>query len=294
MARVSYAVVTPVRDDAANLKRLGRCLSAQTIEPTAWVIVDNGSSDGTPEVAERLSVDHEWVRTASVPGEASPVPGAPIVRAFHAGLAFLSEPVDVVVKVDADVSMSPDHFERLVQAFDDDPELGIAGGCCYELDDEGEWRPTVVAGQHVRGAVRAYRRECLEQLLPLPERTGWDTVDELQAEVRGWNVSTVLSLRFDHHRSVGERDGGPTRRWRAKGSAAHYVGYSPTYLLLRGLYNAKSDPAALTMISAYAMSALRREEQHPDRSARSVLRRQQRLRNLPARARELRRSRPPA
>lgn len=282
-----YAVVTPVRDEEENLARLASCLLAQTLLPARWIIVDNGSSDGTGGLAHRLAQAHAWVTTASARGEARAVPGAPIVRAFHAGLAQLQEEVDVVVKVDADVSVDAAHFETLLAAFDADPSLGIAGGHCYELEGE-EWLPTQSNGTHVRGAVRAYRRACLDELLPLAERTGWDTIDEYQAAVRGWTTARVDGLRFKHHRAVGARDGGRSRRWQAKGSAAHYVGYRPLYLVLRALYNSRSDPAALAMIWGYTAAAARREPRHPDRDARALVRQNQTIARALARGRAVR------
>ena len=155
MAGSTYALVTPVRNEAANLDRLAASLDAQTRSPLRWVIVDNGSSDATLDVANAFAAERDWVRVISVPAEAGPPrPGAPIVRAFHAGLCELDCDPDVTVKLDADVSMDAHHFERLLAAFDADPTLGIASGTCLEERD-GEWTPVRVARGHVRGAVRA-------------------------------------------------------------------------------------------------------------------------------------------
>jgi glycosyltransferase involved in cell wall biosynthesis len=287
--RLSYDVVTPARDELENLRRLADSLAAQTVRPSRWVVVDNGSSDGTREEAERFAGEHPWVLVVDAPGDAAARPGAPIVRAFHAGLAALGDLADVVVKVDADVSFPADYFERLLADFAAEPRLGIAGGVCWERED-GAWKPTQVTGEHVRGAARAYRRECLEQLLPLPEETGWDTVDELQASVAGWQTRLLTQLRFDHYRAVGARDGSRTARWVAKGRASHYLGYRPAYLAVRAVHNARTDPAALAMIAGYVEAWARRRPVHPDPQARRLLRSRQRLRDLPARVRELRSS----
>lgn len=285
MADYSYAVVTPVRDEAANLGRLADSFLAQSLRPAAWIIVDNGSSDASRVVADELSSRYPWIDSTAIDGTESPVPGAPIVRAFHAGLARLTDTVDIVVKVDADVSFSSDHFERLLGEFEADPSLGIAGGLCYELQN-GAWTPVHSTGAHVRGAVRAYRFDCLRQILPLPERTGWDTIDEAQAAVRGWDTRTLEHLRFDHHRRLGERDGQRSSRYRAQGDAAHYLGYSPLYVTLRALFNARRDPYALAMLLGYSAAALRGDPRHPESAARAHLRSSQRLRGLPARLRE--------
>ena len=289
MSDLSYALITPVRSERANLERLAAVLAGQTICPKRWIIVDNGSDDGTDVLAAELAAMHDWISTISIPGEARPVPGAPIVRAFHAGLAELDELPDLVVKLDADVSMDGDHFERIGQAFIDDSTLGIASGTCLEQEDDGRWRPIEVAKGHVRGAVRVYRRECLEQVLPLVERVGWDGLDELKAAVLGWTTRMLPDLAFYHHRRLGARDGARTARWRAQGGAAWFMGYRFSYLVLRSLHHARRDRAALTMITAFVGSAVRREERYDDVAVRRHLRQTQRLRTLAGRVADGRR-----
>jgi glycosyltransferase involved in cell wall biosynthesis len=151
-----YALISPVRDEAMNLPRLAECIAAQTTLPTVWLIVDNGSSDGTLELARALEVTYEWVCVLEVQGAPAPQRGAPIVRAFHAGLDVLADKPEVVVKLDADLSMGDDYFARLLAEFASEPRLGITSGTCWELV-EGRWRPQHVTRDHVRGAARAYR-----------------------------------------------------------------------------------------------------------------------------------------
>ena len=285
--RLSYAVVTPVRDEAANLSRLADCMLAQGVRATEWVVVDNGSLDDTPAIAASLASQHDWIRVVALAGEERARPGAPIVRAFHAGLAALRTTPDVVVKLDADVSFDPDHFEALLDAFAANPRLGIAGGDCLELEG-GVWRAVPVTGAHVRGAERAYRRACLDDVLPLEERMGWDGIDELRAAVDGWETRIVPGVAFRHHRPVGARDGARYRRWLAQGEGAHYMGYRPSYLALRTLRRALRDPAAPAMLLGYLLAGLRREPRYADLRVRDELRRGQRLRELPQRARETR------
>lgn len=276
----TYALVTPLRNEAANLERLAASLDAQTVLPLQWVIVDNGSSDATLELAHAFAEGRPWVRVISVPAEPGPPrPGAPIVRAFHAGLDELDCDPDVTVKLDADVSMTPEHFEHLLAAFAADPTLGIASGTCLEERD-GEWKPIQVARGHVRGAVRAYRRECLAQVVPLEERVGWDGIDELKAAVLGWRTEMLADLAFFHHRPLGLRDGKPAARWRAQGEASYYMGYRFSYLVLRALHHARRQRAALTMITSYLAEALRGRPRYGDAEVRAYLRRKQRLRTL--------------
>lgn len=281
----SYSVVTPARDEAVNLPKLAASFAAQRIRPTVWYIVDNGSSDGTLEVARRIAGEHDWVRVLSLPGTSVADRGAPVVRALQAGIAALPDPPDVLVNVDADITFEPDYFERLLAKFAGDPSLGIASGSAYELRG-GQWEQRFVTGSTVWGASRAYRWDCLQQLLPLEERVAWDGVDEFKANARGWRTVAFEELPFKHHRREGERDGTAWRARRNQGQAAYYLGYRPWYLLLRALWNARGEPAALGMVWGYAASALRREQRNHDPDARAYLRRQQSPRNLKRRARE--------
>ena len=265
---LSYALVTAARNEAENLGRLAASLERQTVLPGAWVIVENGSTDSTFEVAGSLAADHDWIRVISLPEAGGVARGGAIVRAFRAGTDALPGSFDVIVNLDADISMEPDYFERLLGAFAADERLGIASGSCWELDG-GEWRQRFVTRSGAWGASRAYRRACLDAVSPLEERHGWDGIDELRAQVAGWSTQTLVDLPFRHHRPEGVRDGGKGAAWAAEGRLAHYMGYRFSYLLVRTLFRAVShrDPAALAMVGAYLGAAARREPRCADRAA---------------------------
>ena len=289
--RLSYGLITPARDEAVNLKRLGQCLSEQTLLPDSWLVVDDGSTDGTLEIAQSLAKKDPWVRALSSsavatrqdPESSGRGTGRDIV-AFKTGVTALDPPPDIVVKLDADVSLELDFFDRLVGSFEADPTLGIAGGVCYELEN-GDWRPYHVTRGHVRGATRAYRWQCLLDVSPLEEQIGWDAVDEIRANLSGWTTRSISDLPFYHHRPLGARDGS-RRQWQMQGVMAHYLGYRASYLVARALWRGRKEPAALSMVSAYAAAAWRREPRCSDERVRAHVRREQRLRALPLRFRE--------
>jgi poly-beta-1,6-N-acetyl-D-glucosamine synthase len=285
--RLAYAVVTAARNEEDNLSRLAACLAAQTLSPTGWVIVENGSTDRTREVADTLAVGHDWITVISISESGGVARGGAIVRAFNRGVAELGRPVDVVVNLDADVSFEPDYFERLIAAFERDPGLGIASGSCWELED-GRWTQRFVTRGGAWGASRAYRRPCLDVVSPLEERHGWDGIDELRAIVAGWRTQTLLDLPFRHHRPEGVRDGAAREAWQAEGRLAHYMGYRFSYLFARSVYRmaSKRDLAAFAMVTAYLGAAVRREPRCADTAAVRYLRDSQRTRALPMRARE--------
>jgi len=283
---LGYAVVTPAWNEADNLPRLAGRIASQTRLPSAWAIVDTGSTDTTRDVAAGLAREHYWIRAVSLEPTAA-ARGGPVVRAFKAGLIELrTELPEVVVKLDADLDFEDDYFERFVDAFAANPALGIASGLCYEQVDV-EWRPGFGTRSHVWGASRAYRRECLREVLPLEERQGWDEIDAIKAQLRGWEVGTLFDLPFRHLRPEGGRDGG-RKRWFDQGDTARYMGYRFSYLVGRALFRARRDPAALAMVPGYLGASLRRAPVLPDADARAYVRRAQRLRELPLRAREAR------
>ena len=287
---LTYAAITPARDEAEGIARLAECLIRQTVRPLAWIVVDDGSTDGTPEVVASFAAQHEWIRLAVSPGTTSREghlregrgSGRDVI-AFNAGVRTLPIRPDIVCKLDADVSFDEDFFESLLSEFEADAQLGIAGGTCHELT-AGRWRPQHVTGHHVRGATRAYRWQCLEDVSPLLERLGWDGVDEARAALRGWQTRS-LDKPFFHHRRVGQRDGA----WRAfelQGATSRYMGYRLSYLILRTLHRARRDPAASAMVVGWLKASWRREPTLDDPQVRSYFRSQQSLRKLPYRIAE--------
>jgi poly-beta-1,6-N-acetyl-D-glucosamine synthase len=277
--RLTYSVITPARDEAATLPALARALGQQSVRPLRWVIVDGGSSDSTVDVVKSIVAEYEWARLVVLPGTGPRKRGAPIVRALHAGLDALDQLPDVVVNVDADVTMNSDYFGRLLDGFAREPTLGIASGSAWELD-KGVWRQRFVTGGTVWGATRAYRWACLHSVLPLEERHGWDGIDQLKARARGWHTKTFTDLPFRHHRPEGREDGSTWAHWFANGDTAYFMGYRPWYLLARTLHHVRRDPAAVALLCGFLSAAARRSPRLTDPAARAVLRRDQSLRHI--------------
>jgi poly-beta-1,6-N-acetyl-D-glucosamine synthase len=278
----TYAVITPARDEAGSLPRPAAALAAQTLPPSAWVVVDDRSADGTPALLEALAREHAWVRPWSWTGGDGTrlIAGrreGRALEAFRAGLAALAVPVDVVIKVDADVDFDAHYCEELVRRFDADPALGIASGTCLERES-GSWVRRTKADTTVWGASRAYRWDCLPDVLALAPRMGWDGLDELSVQRRGYRTQAFADLPFRHHRAEGARERSALHHGDAQGRAAWYMGYRPSYLALRALYRARRQPTALAMLWGYTAAAVRREPRCPDEGVRATLRDRQRLR----------------
>lgn len=282
--RLTYAVVTPVRDEAPSLPRLAESLFSQSVQPSCWVIADTGSTDETPEVIERLAARADWIVPTRIE-EPTKARGAPIVRGFSHGLSCIVTPTDVVAKLDADITMASNFFESLLERFETTHNLGIAGGSLHEWE-HGEWRPRYGTDDFVRGGCRAYRWECLQDVLPFEERIGWDGLDLVKARIGGWKTGEFRELAVFHHRSVGARENSQAKSWYEMGDAMHYMGYRPYYAFLAGIFNSRTDLKSVASIAGFSMAAIRRKPKHSDPRVLSYVRDQQGIRNLPRRAAE--------
>ena len=267
MTTLRYAVVTPARNEEVNLERLGAAMAAQTHLPVVWIVVDDGSTDRTPEVLAGLVARHAGVR---------PRARAAAARAGLLGAVPLRDSVDVIVKVDADVSFGADYFAELVRRFAEDDRLAIASGTCYERDG-GEWVRRTKAATTVWGATRAYRSDCLADLMALEPCMGWDGLDEVSVQLRGLRTQTFVDLPFRHHRPEGGRELTSLHQGEALGRAAWYMGYRPSYLALRALYRARREPAALGMLWGYLRCAARGAPQCSNPRLVAAVRERQRL-----------------
>jgi glycosyltransferase involved in cell wall biosynthesis len=282
MTGVRYAVVTPARNEEANLPRLAAAMIAQAHRPEAWVVVDDGSTDRTPEILAALAAEHRWIRPLARPAadrEESLADGRRKARdldGFLLGAVPLRDDVDVIVKVDADIDFDAGFFAELTARFAADELLAIASGTCYERQD-GEWTRRTKAESTVWGATRAYRSDCLADLMALEACMGWDGLDEISVQLRGMRTQTFVDLPFRHHRPEGGRELSSLHQGQALGRAAWYMGYRPTYLTLRALYRARREPAAIGMLWGYFGAASRRAPQCPNRRLVDAVRDRQRL-----------------
>lgn len=278
---MEYAVITPARNERSNLGRLAASLRAQTLLPVRWIVVDDGSDDGTELFASELASVHPWMRllTPEPAADGGLTEGRRAGRdliAFRRGVEALEGPVDVVVKVDADTSFEPRYFETLISRFAASADLGIAGGSCYELE-HGHWTRKRVAGTHPRGASRAYRWPCVQAALTLEPKMGWDGLDEVQADLLGYRTQIFTDIGFRHHRATGGRERDRLRAQSVLGEASWYMGYRPTYLVMRALYRSRHDLLALAMLWGYGRAAVTRTPRCPNGALVSRLREQQRL-----------------
>jgi glycosyltransferase involved in cell wall biosynthesis len=269
MARL--LLVTPARDEAAHLERTIRAVAAQTRTPDLWLVVDDGSSDATPAILARWAAQLPFLRVLRAPQNDNQAAGdrlavAAEARAFNWALGCVEVgEFTHLGKLDADIELPPHYFERLLERFEREPGLGVAGGGLLEQGRDG-WHLTKVPAHHVRGALKLYSRECFAAIGGIEERLGWDTIDETYARMHGFSTRSLPGLDARHHRPVGSRDG--SLRGKARhGRCAYILRYSAWWVALRSFKVACSRPFGLSGLAffyGYARSALRRDERVED------------------------------
>jgi hypothetical protein len=204
-----------------------------------------------------------------------------VIEAFEEGYAALSQSEwEFVVKLDGDLTLPPDYFEKCLEQFEGDPSLGIGGGTLYHLED-GEARYEANPRFHVRGATKMYRRACWEVLGGLLRSPGWDSVDEVKANYLGWRTRSFPDVKALHKRPTGRAMGAWSDA--VKNGLADYVaGYHPLFLLAKCVRRCAQRPylvCSLGMLFGVAKGYIRRVSRVADPELVKYLRRQQ-LRRL--------------
>jgi biofilm PGA synthesis N-glycosyltransferase PgaC len=252
MTEQRLLVVSPVRNEAAHLERVARAVASQTRPPDTWVVIDDGSTDGTPDLIDRLALEIPFLVSARA-GRPPPtgrvkdrLAVAAPPRAFNAGLRCVQlDRFTHISKLDGDMELPPTYFETLLEEFARDPRLGIAGGICKELV-RGRWRHSRIPPEHhVHGALKCYSLECFEAIGGVEERLGWDAIDQTYARMAGFRTRSFSHLVATHHRPSASADG--TLRGRARhGEVAYIVQLTPLWVTLRAFKVARSRPVGLS------------------------------------------------
>lgn len=238
-----YVIVTPVKNEERFLDGMISSVLRQTVRPAKWLIVNDNSTDGTGEILREVATRHKWITAveSNDPSMQRKPGGEEVV---HCGIRQVHmEDYDFFARLDADITFESDYFERLLIEFYKNPRLGIAGGVCYVWSRKGlveEKHPRF----HTRGALKTYRVRCYQEIGGLERKLGWDTVDEIRANMLGWETRSFPELQVVHHRPT-QTASGALEGNRNFGIAGYYVGYHPLFLLVRAVKNMARPPYLL-------------------------------------------------
>jgi GT2 family glycosyltransferase len=247
---LTYVLVTPARNERDLIEGAIRSVIAQTHLPSKWVIVSDGSTDGTDEIVARFAKKHTWIESLRMPEHRDRSFAAKAV-CFNAGYDHLkSTNFDLIGNLDADITFGPDYYEFLVGRFAEMPRLGVAGTPFIEDSSQPQnhtYAHQFADLQHVSGACQMFRRQCFEEVggyTPI-RGGGIDWVAVTTARMKGWQTRTFLEKTCFHHRKMGTANGNPLMARFRHGQEDYYVGGHPLWQVLRGMFQMKTKPLVL-------------------------------------------------
>lgn len=229
-----YAVITPCRNEAEYLPITIETMVAQTVRPTVWVIVDDGSTDATPSIVEAASAKHPWIRLVRRKDRGARAVGGGVIEAFNEGLATIDlDDYEYVCKLDADLGLPPLYFQRLIERMESDPLLGNFSGKTYIPTKSGKWVSERMGDENAIGASKFYRVRCFRDIGGFVAQVCWDGIDGHRCRMLGWKAMSEdsVDLRMHHYRPQGSSQQSVwvgRKRW---GRGKYFMGSSLIFVI---------------------------------------------------------------
>jgi len=196
-------IIIPCHNEATLISKTLESLITQTVLPKKIVVINDQSTDNSEEVISAFAKAYPFISLVNSNAEAAHLPGSKVIQAFQKGLHTLDEAYDIICKFDADLIFPPTYIETIISHFKKDPKIGMVGGFCH-IKKQNTWvLENLTNKDHIRGALKAYRKECFKQINGLKPAMGWDTIDELQSKYYGWRIITDENLVVKHLKPTG-------------------------------------------------------------------------------------------
>jgi glycosyltransferase involved in cell wall biosynthesis len=220
---MNYYLIIPTYNEESFIALTLQSLVSQTVLPKKVIVVNDGSTDKTAEIVMAFAKENPFITLVNKTSEAIHLPGSKVIQAFHEGEKHIDDNYDILVKIDADLIFPSNYFETIIKHFESDDQIGMVGGFCY-IEKNGEWvLENLTDKDHIRGALKAYRKETFQQIGGLKPAMGWDTVDELLCKFYNWRVVTDASLHVKHLKPTGANYNKAARY--KQGNAFYTLGY---------------------------------------------------------------------
>ena len=259
---MSYVLITAARNEEAYIEGTINSVTAQTILPRKWVIISDGSEDGTDDIVKRYAAQYDFVELLRLEANGAR-DFASQVYGQHAGVEHLQDiEYDFIGMLDADISFQQDYYQKILQRFAANRKLGLAGGTILDKQENG-FRKQLASVNSVAGGIQMFRRQCYEDIggyIPL-ERGGQDTVAEVMARMHGWEVRSFCDIEVLHHRRTGTEGQSIYRAKFFIGVQEYLLGYHPMFQMAKWLYRVCEKPyliGSVLSIAGYTWTLLRR------------------------------------
>lgn len=262
---LTYVLITPARNEAAFIEGTIKSVISQTVPPLKWVIVSDGSTDGTDDIVKSYTAKYPWMELVRMP-EREERHFAGKVHAFNAGYAQIKGlDFDIIGNLDADISFDQDYFDFLLNKFNLDPLIGVAG-TPFREKGAGLYDYRFTNIEHVSGACQLFRRECFDAIggyTPL-KVGGIDLLAVTTARMRGWKTRTFTDKYSEHHRKMGTgTNRGLKVRFRG-GYHDYLMGMGLVWEICRSLYQMSKKPLVIGgtfLLAGYLWAFLKRARQ---------------------------------
>lgn len=220
---MKYYIVIPAHNEEKFIGLTLQSLVSQTLLPNKIVVVNDNSTDKTADIVGNFSKQYPFISLIEKKSAGVHLPGSKVIQAFQAGFDTLDGNFDVIVKLDGDLILPDNYFETIINRFAADAAIGMAGGFAY-IEKNNNWViENLTDNDHIRGAFKAYRKSCFEQIGGLKPAMGWDTVDELLCKFYNWKVVTEAALKVKHLKPTGANYNKMARY--KQGEAFYSLGY---------------------------------------------------------------------
>jgi glycosyltransferase involved in cell wall biosynthesis len=201
---LNFYIIIPAHNEDRFIGKTLESLVNQTLVPKRLIVVNDNSTDKTQQIVETYAAKFNWITILNSESSDTHLPGSKIINAFNKGLEKLDENYDILCKFDADLIFPDTYLKQIASHFKANKKLGMASGFCYIEKDELWILENLTNKDHIRGALKAYRKACFEQIGQLKPSMGWDTVDELLAKYHGWDILTDETLHVKHLKPTGQ------------------------------------------------------------------------------------------
>jgi glycosyltransferase involved in cell wall biosynthesis len=197
-------IIIPAHNEEDSIGLTLESLANQTLLPKRVVVVNDNSTDSTQKIIEKFTNKHHWISLVNNQSSDTHLPGTKIINAFYKGFKTLDDNYDVICKFDADLIFSKHYLETISNHFKQNDKLGMASGFCYIKKNDDWVLENLTRKDHIRGALKAYKKDCFLQIGKLKPAMGWDTIDELLAKYYDWELLTDENLKVKHLKPTGK------------------------------------------------------------------------------------------
>jgi glycosyltransferase involved in cell wall biosynthesis len=239
-----YVLITPARNEEDFIEKTIQSMIQQTVLPMKWIIVNDGSTDGTGDIVKRYLPEHSWIEMVEIP-QRQDRSFAKKVHSFNTGFERVKGlKYEVIGNVDADISFDKDHFEFLLTKFKEDSALGVAGTVFREEGGYSSESDSFEGHTHVSGQCQLFRRQCFSEIGGyVPHKAGGiDWIAVTTARMQGWKTRSFREKCFFHHRHLGTAERGGLASLFSYGEKDYYLGGHPVWELFRVAYRMTKKP----------------------------------------------------